>query len=226
MIDAIKKQNGSDIWILFSNWLPYSFSLVCLKWTATGLKQIVHANQDCHDGCRQTWRTQVQKCKYVVCTAVSCAETWLHWIPMTSLKPRSKQKLKHWATSSLAPSWNWLGGDDKEEHSAHFTGKVQKARGMCTDTSNHSANKPLPLFSLYSICCLCPHTHTHARTHTRTQTMSCLWGYYLGVSSGQSWVHRATLKPYLLRRQSLVCSPISIFLPPLTSVPIRRKIKG
>ena len=87
------------------------------------------------------------------------------------LKPRSKQRLKHWATSSLAPSWSWLGGDDKEEHSAHFTGKVQKARGMCTDTSKHSANKPLPLLSLYLLS-LPTHSHTHTQTHKHTDNES------------------------------------------------------
>lgn len=57
-------------------------------------------------------------------------------------------------------------------------------------------------------------THTHA--HPDTRTMACLWGYYLRVSSGRSWVHRATLRPYLSRRHSL----ISTALPPPTSVPI------
>lgn len=36
-------------------------------------------------------------------------------------------------------------------------------------------------------------THTHA--HPDTRTMACLWGYYLRVSSGRSWVHRALISP-------------------------------
>lgn len=46
--------------------------------------------------------------------------------------------------------------------------------------------------------------------------MACLWGYYLRVSSGRSWVHHTTLGPYLCRRHSL----ISIPLPVPTYVPI------
>lgn len=59
-------------------------------------------------------------------------------------------------------------------------------------------------------------TKKHTRALTRAQTMACLWGYYLRVSSGRSWVHHTTLGPYLSRRHSL----ISIPLPALTSVPI------
>lgn len=60
------------------------------------------------------------------------------------------------------------------------------------------------------------HTNTHRHALTHAQTMTCLWGYYLRVSSGRSWVHHTTLGPYLSRRHGL----ISIPLPALTSVPI------